>query len=229
MYNLFTSLSSISDDQGIIDTRVFFDTLLLNLRCYDEASNNYYGHVIFEKINYDYDTNTVSESKSLILNLGEMTSDQAACSGNQLIDCLFDTENKTVYIITLSALSASFIPNIFKYNINDHNIEKIFPDVTELTDWSNSTLGVLSNFQPPLLSVTPYKVDLLVGTLGTTLNNYNLISFNRATNLSLNDINILTVPVSATASIEKIQRVDSDIHCYLYDEGNIVPFKIVDK
>lgn len=229
MYNLYTALSSLSPNQGILDSRIFFDTLMLNLRYYDADASDYHGHVIFEKINYDYDTNTVSTGDSIILNLGELSLDPTSCSGCQLVDCVFDTQKKTVLIVTLSALSSSFIPNIFEYNINDHDIKKIFPSSVESINWGNSNLGQLSNIQPPLLSVTSDKIDLLVGTLGNTLNNYNLISFNRISNLSLTDINILTVPVSSTASLERIQRVGNDIHCYLYDNGDIIPFKMVDK
>jgi len=230
MYNLYSALSSTSLNYGITLLKVFYDTLMVGVKCKDSGINNsYYGHVLFDKINYDYSEYPLQSNKSIVLNLGLINSDIVQFTGNQIVDTYFDQNNKTVTLFTISSLETSFVPKIYKYNINNHDIAMQYPVENELPTWLDSSLGTLTTAHPPCLSITDDVADILITTITDEFKVLNLLTFNLVTTPKLINYSKYSVALDDSSVIKKIQRVDNEIQFYSSYDQNITPFKIVDK
>jgi len=165
MYTIYNSLTGSNESYGINFLKVFCDSVMIGVRCFDPDHDTYHGHILFEKLNYNYTDGVMSESKAAMLNMGELAADPTSYASNGFVDVFFNTSKKEVMLFTLSSLENSFVPYIYNYNINEHILKKIYPILSEDVDnWQTSNFGALVTNQPPLLSITDNKADLVVAT-----------------------------------------------------------------
>jgi len=230
MYNLYSALSSTSPDYGITNVKVFYDTLMTGLKCKDDDSDqSYYGHLLFDKINFSYTDGVLQSNKSIVINLGLESSNPFPYTGNGLIDVSFDQEDKEVLIFTLSASLNSFVPLIYSYNINEHSLKLTYPNTNDGTMWGQSTLGNPISAIGPLLSVSDNIADVLVETQVGGYPILNILTFDILNTPSLINYSKYSVPLNLNFNIKKIQRVNNELHFYADNNHNLIPFKIVDK
>jgi hypothetical protein len=230
MYNIYSALSSTSTDYGITRLKVFYDTLMIEVKCKDDGFNHsYYGHVLFDKINYNYTEFPLQSNKSIVLNLGLLNSDVVQPTGNGVVDAYFDQNEKSVTLFTVSALDNSFMPKIYKYDINNHNIAMQYPTDADKPTWTSSVLGSLTAYHPPLLSVSDTTADVLITTVTNEFRILNVLTFDITSKPELINYSKYSVDLGVTNVIKKIQRVDNELQFYSSNQQNITPFKIVDK
>ena len=230
MYNLYSALSSISPDYGINYVKVFYDTLMTGLKCKDDdTDHSYYGHLLFDKINFSYTDGVLQSNKSIVINLGLEKSDVYPYTGNGLVDVSFNQENKEVLIFTLSASYNSFIPLIYSYNINEHSLVLKYPNSDDGTMWEQSTLGTPISAIGPLLSISDNVADILVETEIGGYPILNVLTFDIMNKPSLINYSKYSVPFNLNFDIKKIQRVNNELHFYADNNHNLIPFKITDK
>jgi len=226
MYTLYNAVSAIDGDSKILDLRIFYDTLQLNLRCKD-ATGIYHGHIILDKINYDYDAAEVTQSnKSIILNLGTLGVSTPSYSGNGYIGSIFDGAAKKVQLFTLSAISNSFIPIIHSYKINDHVLTKTYPIDTS---WDSEIMGSLDTNQPPLISYSTNTIDLLIMTNLASLKIINILTFDNVNNITLKDLQRFSIPLSTTDILCGFQRESDGWQVFSRNANKYIPLKIHSK
>ena len=150
---------------GVKKIDVFFDTL------YVETT----GLILFEKINYDYDTDTIfslaDEARYLSLPLPVTTSINRELSTISYTalgyakpgETWFFPKEKIVIISTCSLYNNILLPELYSLNTNNQNLIKIFPikqeDITLINDLSSLNLN---NIQPPLLSHNTLKKEYVM-------------------------------------------------------------------
>jgi hypothetical protein len=231
MYSIYPALTGSSFDQGINYMKVCYDSLILGVECKDNGySNRYFGHVLFDKINYNYIDSVSPSQASIILNLGLLHSDLVQYTGNQLVDISFDQAGKKVSVFTLSGLDNSFVPFVYSYDINDHSLKLVYPDNNELSQWQNVSLGSLTGCHPPVISVSDTTTDLVVNTVTQDERIINILTFDTVNNLCLTDYCKYTLPLDNDLTIVRVQRVGSELNFFGYTSTkDIIPFKITDK
>lgn len=143
MNSLSEILTQNYNHQGIQDLKVFFDSLVFNLKI--EKDSKFYNLVLLEKTGFDYNIETISKIKNgLTVNFGDTESPNPfTTSGNYFIDSFLDSRYKNVLLVgTRKMANNNIIPIIFFYNINSHSVKPIFPkteDITEFNSFSNYT------------------------------------------------------------------------------------------
>lgn len=230
MYNIYSALSTTDPSYGITLLKVFYDSLMIQVKCKDDGVNHsYYGHILFDKINYDYSEYPLLSNKSIILNLGLLNSDTVNSTGNGLIDVYFNQTDKEVKVFTLSSVENSFIPKIYNYNINNHDIELEYPLETDQSSWTAANLGTLTACHPPLLSISDNTADVVITTVKDDLRILNVLTFDITSKPSLVNYSKYSIGADVSNTIKKVQRVNNELHFYSSYQQNLTPFKIVDK
>lgn len=230
MYNIYSALSSTDSNYGITLLKVFYDSLMIEVKCKDDGVNHsFYGHVLFDKINYDYTEYPLMSNKSIILNLGLLNSDIVPSTGNGLIDVYFNQNDKEVTVFTVSAVDDSFIPKIYNYDINNHDITLEYPIKDEYSTWTSAGLGILTASHPPLLSISDNTADVLITTIKNDSRILNVLTFDITSVPTLSNYSKYSIPLDIPNIIKKIQRVDNELQFYSSYQQNLTPFKIVDK
>jgi hypothetical protein len=143
MNTLSEILTQSYNYQGIQDLKVFYDSLVFNLKI--EKDSKYYNLVLLEKTSFDYNTETISKVKNgLTVNFGDTESPNSyTTSGNYFIDSFLDNRYKNVLLVgTRKMTNGNTIPVIFYYNINSHSTKTVFPlqeNIDEFNSFSNYT------------------------------------------------------------------------------------------
>lgn len=229
MYSIYTALTGDSSNEGIKSINVFYDTLFLNFKSYDSLSGTYTDHVLIEKIKFDYDTSLIeSASQGHIISFGNSeTPIPFHSTGNTFIDnILFETQ-KSVLICGLSSMAYgltalanennvisgnSYIPIIYKYDINSDSLINIYPKMSDLSAWNSFVLGEYLSGQTPLVSfnndtntlnfIFKTTVDVISPTV-INLDSVNDIVFKfNANELNLTNVRQLTASRTGTDFID---------------------------
>jgi hypothetical protein len=219
MYSIGDFLTTTNNDTGIKSLDVHYDSIFLNVVAFDDPPPSYYSHIIIDKLIWDYDLGSYISSKAgLIIDLGETSISDAACS--QLIRTVLIAKIKKVLIFNLHKTDTSFIVNVFEYDINAHTVKKIYPLGDELTNWENGDLGELSPAQPPRIYVKDTDIDVLVGTTNTL----KLFSFKYDQSINLSNTQSLSLDLPETIIIKTISRNSSnDLTMFYEKDGAIIP------
>jgi len=159
-----TNLINELTGNGIRKIDLFFDTLLI------ETS----GTIIFEKINYDYNTDEIfsltDEARYISLaipvetNLNkeftniDLTNNNFAIAG----ETWFFPEEKLVTQTVCGLQDHILTPELYRFNINNQNLKKIFPLSNEDVATINQLSSLEINFiEPPVLSYNSLRKEYL--------------------------------------------------------------------
>ena len=200
---------------GVHKIDLFFDTLLI------ETS----GSIIFEKINYDYNTDNIfsvaDEARYISLampvsaNFDKEFSNISLSSYNfaKAGETWFFPERKEV-IQSICGLVNNFItPELYQLDINTQILKKIFPTTADdiITINSLSSLG-LTSIETPILSHNNLKKEYLLTLLGKSSVNSTVIielKISDLTNNKLVSVDVYT-PVS-TETLKEPPIVDQSL------------------
>lgn len=181
---------------GVYKIDLFFDTLLV------ETS----GAVIFEKINYDYDTDNIfsviDETRYLSLAMPVSTNFDKEFANQDLSNFTFAKagetwflpERKEVIQSVCGILSGVLYPELYLLNINNLNFKKVFPVQSEdiLSINSLSSLNLVS-IEPPILSHNTLKKEFLLSILAKNNDNDNIIIELKISDLPVRTLSDITV------------------------------------
>jgi len=204
VFDTYQNISLINEltGNGINKIDMFFDTLMIQTS----------GVVLFEKINYDYITNTIfsltDEARYLSLAIPVTASldrefsnqinlaDYAKCG-----ETWFLPNEKIVYLSICSLQNSKIIPEIYSYNINSLKLTKIFPldnnDIITLNELSSLNIN---SFNLPVLSYNTNSKEFLYAI---TVNSANKdthvieLKINNFSQVTLKDITVYS-PQSTT-------------------------------
>ena len=194
----------------------------------DDVNNSYYGHILIDKINFSYTDGVLQSNKSIIINLGLEQSDIIPYTGNGLIDVSFNQEAKEVYIFTLSASPNSFVPVVYLYNINEHNLSLKYPSAADKDSWGDAILGnpVSSN---SLLSISNNVADIMIQSSLSGHTVMNVLTFDIMNSPTLTNYSKYSVPDNLNFDIVQMQRVNNELQFFAEKNQSLIPFKITDK
>lgn len=146
MKTITNILTSSDINEGIKNITVFLDTIVLNFKSLFE-------YVLIDKISFTTDIET--ENKGYVLTFGNTGSTIAnLTTGNCYIDTIFLEKEKLLYVCGLSCYNIepsltiftepqsgySYVPIIYKYDINEHTVTKL---ITNEDEWINYPFGDL--------------------------------------------------------------------------------------
>ena len=163
-----TSLQNELLFEGIRKIDIFFDTL------YIETS----GTVIFEKINYDYDTDKIysitDNTRYLSLAIPVSASLQKEITNTELSgysfakagDTWFSPQEKIVYISVCGLQNNILIPEIYKLDLISRDFVKVFPNNNEITTINEISALQLQTIDPPTLTYCTSKKQFVLSILG---------------------------------------------------------------
>lgn len=168
MHSIYPALTSTDSSQGIKNINVFYDTMFINFKAYDADTLENIEYILIEKLKFDYNQNLIkSFSNGSIISFGDTrTALPFKSLGNTFIDNILLEDSKTVLVCGLSATTdtitvnvgsetvsgTSFVPIIYRYDINDDVLKKLYPQTNNLSCWSNVVLGNYVSGQTPLVS-----------------------------------------------------------------------------
>jgi hypothetical protein len=237
IFDTYTGTNLINEltGTGIRKTDVFFDTLLV------ETS----GTVIFERINYDYNTDNIfsvaDEARYLSLAMPVSTNLDKEFANQNLSqftfakagDTWFFPEEKLVAQSVCGLQNSILTPEIYQLDINNQNLKKIFPVIADdiLSITSLSSLGLIY-IDPPTLSHNSLKREYLLTIFGKNSSNRNIIIEISISDLTTKTIKNITVynPVENTVPvnppfISQILRTDVSITNLEFE--NALNFQVV--
>lgn len=204
MYNLYTPIisSGLLSSQGIQNINIFYNTLFLNMKTFDSDTNKYYNYLLIEKVNFDYTTSQyLVNNKNYIINFGNTNSQLpfSTSTGNCLVDNILLEKEKVVLVCGLSSLdNEKYIPTVFKYDINNNSLLRIYPKTNDIDQWKSIQLGTFLSAQNPLVSYNP-ETNILNYIFRTYTNsisgNESLIDIEllySVNTLTINNMHILT-------------------------------------
>lgn len=198
VFDTYTGTNLINEltGTGIRKIDLFFDTLLV------ETS----GTVIFERLNYDYNTDTIfsiaDEARYLSLTIPVSTNLNKEFANENLSTYTFSKAGETWFlpeqkllIQSVCGLSGNnILPELYQLDINSQILKKIFPivnsDITNIK--SLSSLNLIS-IEPPTLSHNALKKEYLLTIFGKNNINKNTIiemSIKDVPTKILNDITV---------------------------------------
>ena len=183
---------------GVHKIDLFFDTLLI------ETS----GSIIFEKINYDYNTDNIfsvadearyiSLAMPVLANFDKEFSNTSLSSYNfaKAGETWFFPEKKEVTQSICGLINNIITPELYRLDINTQILKKIFPTTADdiITINSLSSLG-LTSIETPILSHNNLKKEYLLTLLGkNSVNSTVIIEFKISdlTNNKLVSVNVYT-------------------------------------
>ena len=152
MKTITSILSSTIETEGIKTINIFFDTVVLNFK-------SLYEYVLIDKLIFD-DGILKTENKGYIIEFGNTGSTSSyTTSGNCYIDTFLLEKEKQLFICGLSCFGEnvsitvdsvpqsglSYIPIVYKYDINNHELHKVLPNSTDFISWSAFPFGSLLN------------------------------------------------------------------------------------
>ena len=253
MLNLFSSLTSTNYNlQGIKNLKVYYDTLLVNLRA--NVTTNY-EFVLLEKLAFDYADNVILGSdKSFIINFGDVGYvEPYKTNGNCYIDSILLEKSKNLLICGLTALSSnvsqtingqvhtghSYVPVVYLYNINDHSLLKIYPKLeADIQEWNAFVIGDIESTQLPIASFNGdnSNLNILFNTTrtvaGSAINCLADLNFTYNGELELNGVQLLTSAIvsggnySSLAFVKTAPVEDGKLIFSYTENDTVVPFKL---
>lgn len=173
-------------DQGIQNLEIFYDTLILRLKIKD--AEEYKDTVLIEKIEFDYASETIQKLKNgIMINFGDSLSPLPyTTSGNTFLGNFLDNRDKGVWIVGLRTLqNGNTIPVIYRYDINAHSVNSIFPDQQQLEEFQNLNNSNYISLTNPVVQYSNSRISIAFLT----------------TNSELYYINLLVIKVSKTSAI----------------------------
>jgi len=195
-YNVYSQLTG----SGITKIDVFYDTLMIQTTA----------AIFFEKIVYDYNTNTIFSTidDARILSLPLPTTPNynrellgITLSGDIAVpgETWFFPQEKEVFI-SIGNLrsnitqSLKFLPELYQLDLNTQNFKKVFPinqnDLNTLNNLSSQFVQFIE-IQPPTLSYNNLTKQFLFSVLATNTNNKNTLTeiyLNTVPNISIDKI-----------------------------------------
>ncbi len=169
-----TNLINELTGQGIRKIDLFFDTLLI------ETS----GTVIFEKLNYDFDTDNIfsltDEARFISLAMPVETNLSKELTNTDLSqkdfavagETWFFPEEKQVTQSTCGLKNYILTPELFRLDINNLNFKKIFPLSLDDTITINQLSSLeLTHLDPPTISHNSLNKEYLLTILGKNKDN----------------------------------------------------------
>jgi hypothetical protein len=177
MYNIYDTVFSNGNTEGLQNFDIFYDTAFFNIKADDEGK--FVNLLLIEKIHLDYDTGMLdSPQNGIIINFGDTEIPQPIYStGNTLVNCLLDSRNKMVYVTSLSTITDRTIPIIYSYNINTHKINKEYPIHSDETDLLGFTNYQFASSQLPLATLTDSDLSIAFKTNDSTNDFINIMNF----------------------------------------------------
>ena len=181
---------------GVRKIDLFFDTLLI------ETS----GSIIFEKINYDYNTDNIfsvaDEARYISLAIPIATNFNKEFSNISLSsysfakagETWFFPERKEVVQTICGLVNGIVTPELYQIDLNTQILKKIFPisieDITTIN--SLSSLG-LKSIEPPILSHNNLKKEFLLTILGKSDISTTIIIELKITDLTVKNLASVTI------------------------------------
>jgi len=192
---------------GVRKIDLFFDTLLI------ETS----GSIIFEKINYDYNTDNIfsvaDEARYISLAIPIATNFDKEFSNISLSsysfakagETWFFPERKEVVQSICGLVNGIMTPELYQIDLNTQILKKIFPisieDITTIN--SLSSLG-LNSIEPPILSHNNLKKEFLLTILGKSDISTTVIIELKITDLTVK--NLVSVTIYTPTSINTLNE-----------------------
>lgn len=205
---------------GIRKIDIFFDTLLMELS----------GVLLFEKLSYDYDTDTIfslaDEARQLSLALPvtksitrELTSQNMNQYNFALAGETWFFPNEKLVTQSICSLQNNIVSlELYQLDLNTQNFKKIFPINNEdiLTINSLSSLS-LTGINPCTLSYNTLKKEYVASVLGTTGQNKSTVIEFKITDLPVLTLDTITVynPIPETA-VQEPPIITQDLFVTLY-------------
>lgn len=182
---LTTQFQSISS-KGI---DVFYDTVF-HVQKLD-------GHDVLSiyKLDFDFSTEELNTKNiPFTVDFGDSgTSAPNTATLNCFVDNLLLDNEKAVLVCGLSSVQLNlsqtingdihvgnaYCPVIYRYDINDHLLQKVYPMNDDIIQWSTMLQGNLIDIQPPLTSFDPENnaLGFIFKTIRTVASSYNLRSY----------------------------------------------------
>lgn len=188
---------------GVRKLDVFFDTLFV------ETS----GVIIFEKIIYDYDTDSISsitdDARYLSLALPVTPSFTREISGFIPTNYEFAKAGETWFfpqeknvVISVCGLSGNILlPELYNLDINNRNFNKIFPVNVDDINTINSLSSInINSIEAPVLSYNELKKEFVIATLCKTNDDKDTIvelTIKYTPNSYLSDVSVYTTATIA--------------------------------
>jgi len=188
--NLYHELTGF----GINKIDVFNDTLFI------ETSSA----LVFEKINYDYNTGDLSSivdlARSISLavpiqnNLNREFTKSLSDNPNYAVpgDTWFFAKEKTIIISVTELSGGNVVPNLFSYDLNKNDLKKVFTIPSSEQTFNHLNIIEVSR---PVISYCTTKKEFLYTFTAKTQENKNIvitIHINKNTELQLTDIKVYT-------------------------------------
>lgn len=205
--NIYTGTNIVNDltSGNIFKIDTFFDIL------YVETS----GCTIFNKLNYDYNTGTISSTPDFATGLslaipvtGSLVREFNKVNlTNYTYAIMGDTwffPNKNLVTLSVCGLSGNVLtPELYQYNIKTYNISKIFPLTQTDINTINSLSSLnLSSINAPTLSYNDLTSQYLLTVFGKDINNNdNLIE------TTIDDLNIPVIDVITVYTADDVSTI----------------------
>jgi hypothetical protein len=219
---VFDSYSSIALIDELLGTGVrkidmFFDTLMI------ETS----GVIIFERINYDYTTDDIysliddarhiSLAIPISVNIDREFNniDLSQYNFAKAGETWFSPQEKAVTISTCSLVDKQITPELYKLNLSNNVLEKIFPVIDDDINLINSLSSEnITSIDSPVLSFNSFLNEYLLSVLCKTENNKNLILEMIIKNNSRLNLTEFTIYNSASENLDP-PAIFHPLHVYI--------------
>ena len=206
-------INELTGTNGIKKIDVFFDTLFIQTT----------GSVIFEKLNYDYDTDNIfsisDNARYISLAMPVSTSFIREFANTNFTNYTFAKAGETwffpqekIAIISVCGFKNNILtPELYSYDFNSLVLQKVFPIISrDLNTLQNLSSINLASINEPLLSHNTFKKEYLLVVSGKDNNSEDiLIEINIK---DLPQLEISTISVYTTLSSSTISESPAIIH-----------------
>ena len=169
--NAQTMLSRVIDNYRALDITIYNQIISNEIRSvdvfYDTLFIELSSHLIFEKIEQEYDTGEIYSIADFAVFFDLSASEHL---NNKLAGTWFDEIGKRVVFATISGNDDGFVPSIWEFSLDNSKMTKLFPTTTQdETDWIASLVA----YEPqvvgrPTFTYNPDSQQFVLSVVATT-------------------------------------------------------------